>query len=96
LPPPKKIHIAEPDDRVSEFRENAQRDIQAANARDAAGRQQALQTFGEIVAGVAVVSLAVAAGAAMAAYAPPVSYSSSNTLHCESRNLLGTVYTDCQ
>jgi hypothetical protein len=84
---------------VAEFRENAQRDIAAANAQDAAARQRAQKEFADIVAGIAVASLAIAAGAAMAAYGapPPVaSYSSSNTVHCESRNLLGTVYTDCQ
>jgi hypothetical protein len=87
---------------ISDFREHAQRDIAAANAQDAAARQRAQQQFGELLAGIAVASLAIAAGAAMAAYAPPVayapqaSYSSNNTVHCESRNLLGTVYTDCQ
>jgi hypothetical protein len=69
-----------------EFRENAQRDIAAANAQDAVARQRAAQAFGEIVAGIAVVSLAVAAGVAMAAYgAPAASYPSSNTsIHSES------------
>ena len=70
---------------ISEFRENAQRDIAAANAQDAAAKQKALQEFGEIVAGITVVTLALAGGAAMAAYgAPPASYPSSSAgIHCE-------------
>jgi hypothetical protein len=88
---------------VAEFRENAQRDIAAANAQDAAARQRAQQAFGEIVAGIALVSLAVAAGAAMAAYAPPVYYvPSANAApphnlqaHCTTNYINNFAYTNC-
>jgi hypothetical protein len=87
---------------LAEFRENAQRDIQAANARDAAAREQALQTFGNIVAGVAAVTLAAAE--IKAAQQPPAAQQTvyvqqpvyTPPTHCVSRNLAGAVYTDCQ
>jgi orotate phosphoribosyltransferase len=83
---------------IAEFRENAQRDIAAANAQDAAAKQRAQQEFEDVVAGIAVAGLALAAGAAMAAYGVPAAApsSSSTATHCESRAVLNTVYTDCQ
>jgi hypothetical protein len=44
----------------AEWQENAQRDIQAAYAQDAAAKQQALQTFSEIIRSIADIALAVA------------------------------------
>jgi hypothetical protein len=86
---------------VSEFRINAQRDIQAANARDAAAREQALQTFGNIVAGVAAVTLAAAeikaaqqpVAAQQTVYVQQPIYTPPT--HCASRAVFGTVYTGC-
>jgi hypothetical protein len=87
---------------VSEFRENAQRDITDANARDAAARQKAQQEFGELLAGIAVASLAVAAGVGMAAYAPPVSYvpvanapAVNLPTHCTTTYLGNVANTNC-
>jgi len=79
---------------VSEFRENAQRDIQAANAQDAAARQQASKEFAEILVGVAAVALAFGEGYAQAASYSTPTY--SQPTHCVSRQVVNTVYTDCQ
>jgi hypothetical protein len=45
---------------LAEWKENANRDIQAANQQDAVARAQAFQAFGNFLAGVAEVSLDVA------------------------------------
>jgi hypothetical protein len=79
---------------ISEFRENAQRDIQAANAKDAAARQQASQEFAEIVVGIAAVALAFGEGYAQAASYSTPTY--SQPTHCVSRQVVNTVYTDCE
>ena len=79
---------------LAEFRDNAQRDIQAANQRDAAAKEQALQTFGNILAGVAAVTLAVAEAKATQQQQPV--YVNTSPTHCVSRKILETVYTDCQ
>ena len=79
---------------VADFRENAQRDIQTANAQDAAARQRASQEFTEIIVGVTAVALALGA-----AYAQTASYSApayGTPTHCVSRQVVNTVYTDCQ
>ena len=88
---------------LAEFRENSQRAIQVAHQQDAAAREQALQTFGNILAGVAVVTLAVAEAKAaqqpayvqqqtvyvqQPVYRPPI--------YCTSQPVFGTVHTDCQ
>ena len=45
---------------LADWNANAQRDIQAANAQNAAARQQASQTFSDILGAVADIALAVA------------------------------------
>ena len=87
---------------LAEFHENARRDIQAANERDATARAKDLETFGNVLAGVAMVTLAVAEAKAaqqpayvqqqavyvqQPVYRPPI--------HRTSQPVFGTVYTDC-
>jgi hypothetical protein len=55
---------------IAEFRENAQRDIQVANATDAAARQQASQEFAQIVAGIGTVAVALGDAYIVAQSAP--------------------------
>jgi hypothetical protein len=80
---------------LAEFRENAQRDIQAANARDAAARAKDLETFGNILAGVAMVTLAVAEAKAAAAPQAQTVYVNASPTHCTSQHVYNTTYTDC-
>jgi hypothetical protein len=78
---------------LAEWHDRSQRDIQAANQQDAASNAQELQAFGDILNGIAAVTLAVAQ--AKSAQQPAVYYTAPAQTHCVSRDVLGTVYTNC-